>query len=374
MERSNDVVELLPEDIVFQILLLLPVKSLLRFKSVCKSWCSLIQSSRFVSQHRDNGSEESKNSVIVINPGNYHLFSLLYGNFQFEVSENLEYQYLEEKRNIRYGDIISCNGILCIQHRYWDISLWNPATRQLRLLPESKVPLPQLGQGHFIFHGFGFDNIRNDYKVVRFIFFSAASQIFNKLNQVEVYSLNTNSWTSFNCVLPIDFIYSDPRSPYLNGIYCWLGNFFENENEMFRIITFDFTSEVFGTIPLPNIQIDFPPVLAILRDKITIVHRVEFASQFDLYQIWVLNEYSVKESWTKLCTVGPFPMTQPIGFSKNGDLFFEKDLQQLCLCNLVTNELKNLPIVGLNGKFQVSVYKESLVSVQRERGIANVLA
>ncbi|GLT81369.1 hypothetical protein SLA2020_527580 [Shorea laevis] len=41
----------LPEDLVTQILLCLPVVSLLRFKSVCKSWYALITHQNFIRKH-----------------------------------------------------------------------------------------------------------------------------------------------------------------------------------------------------------------------------------------------------------------------------------------------------------------------------------
>ncbi|KAI3903336.1 hypothetical protein MKW98_031990, partial [Papaver atlanticum] len=42
---------ILPQDIIFQILIWLPVQSLLRFKSVCRSWYALIRSSHFIQRH-----------------------------------------------------------------------------------------------------------------------------------------------------------------------------------------------------------------------------------------------------------------------------------------------------------------------------------
>ncbi|PHT85412.1 hypothetical protein T459_07518 [Capsicum annuum] len=42
-----------PHDIIIEILLKLPAKSLLRFKGVCKSWRSLIEDSRFINLRHD---------------------------------------------------------------------------------------------------------------------------------------------------------------------------------------------------------------------------------------------------------------------------------------------------------------------------------
>ncbi|KAF9592264.1 hypothetical protein IFM89_013490 [Coptis chinensis] len=57
----------LPEDVVFCLLLCLPVASLLRFKSVCKSWRALIESSSFVNRHHFKD-DYNNYSLIVMNP------------------------------------------------------------------------------------------------------------------------------------------------------------------------------------------------------------------------------------------------------------------------------------------------------------------
>ncbi|KAK4737218.1 hypothetical protein R3W88_000915 [Solanum pinnatisectum] len=41
----------LPEDLVVDILLRLPLKTLARFKCVCKHWCAFIKSMNFIEKH-----------------------------------------------------------------------------------------------------------------------------------------------------------------------------------------------------------------------------------------------------------------------------------------------------------------------------------
>ncbi|KAL5769476.1 hypothetical protein ACOSP7_013630 [Xanthoceras sorbifolium] len=41
----------LPEDMIIEILSILPVKSLIRFRCVSKSWYALVKSSSFISKH-----------------------------------------------------------------------------------------------------------------------------------------------------------------------------------------------------------------------------------------------------------------------------------------------------------------------------------
>lgn len=49
--RSDDVVVFIPEDLVSRILMCLPVKSIVRFKSVCWDWHRTISSKSFISSH-----------------------------------------------------------------------------------------------------------------------------------------------------------------------------------------------------------------------------------------------------------------------------------------------------------------------------------
>ncbi|KAI3953284.1 hypothetical protein MKX01_042279 [Papaver californicum] len=51
----------LPEDVIFQTLIWLPLQSLLRFKSVCRSWYALIKSSHFIGHHTTT-TVDNKNS------------------------------------------------------------------------------------------------------------------------------------------------------------------------------------------------------------------------------------------------------------------------------------------------------------------------
>ncbi|KAI3943210.1 hypothetical protein MKX01_027508, partial [Papaver californicum] len=48
---ENTTLVLPPIDVIFQILIRLPIQSLLRFKSVCTSWYALIQSPHFIQSH-----------------------------------------------------------------------------------------------------------------------------------------------------------------------------------------------------------------------------------------------------------------------------------------------------------------------------------
>ena len=54
----------LPEEVMLEILLRLPVKSLLRFKSVCKHWLSLISDPNFAKLHFERSSTSHTHRIL----------------------------------------------------------------------------------------------------------------------------------------------------------------------------------------------------------------------------------------------------------------------------------------------------------------------
>ncbi|KAF9594152.1 hypothetical protein IFM89_028406 [Coptis chinensis] len=395
---------LLPEDVVFQILLCLPVVSLLQFKSVCKLWHSVIERPHFITQHFRRPQADN---LLVMDPTHafdnfiYDLnFSLLSGD-NLEVSQDVDLPLCFRERSggnhglaraIRFGSMsASCNGIVCLHHRPGsDVSLWNPAMRQSRVLPKSPVPFPQADGLINIFVGFVFDVKTIEYKVVRFYFTG-----YGLKRRVDVYNLSTDSWKTLDVCLPVDFIASDPKTPYRDGTYCWLGRNDYSENPSSMILSFDITNEVFDTIPLPDIYSSNPRcsipgyilVLAILQGKIACIEfrGVSLETESWNFEIWVLNEYGVKESWTKLCklrfgNIGSW--ADPIGCLDSQIIMLLRKkhcscdplkcycdrstmMTEMCLCNPVTQERKILPVhITDPYNLKVVVYKESLVSIK----------
>ncbi|KAF9599802.1 hypothetical protein IFM89_001748 [Coptis chinensis] len=370
----------LPEDVVSCILVLLPVTTLLRCKSVCKSLCSVIGSSNFIDKHLKFPPTSKNNcDLIVMIPVKsldtyFPEFSLLSGE-KFEVSTSMEIPgFLDNERNACWTHMVaSCNGVICLRHgASRHVSLWNPATRQFRILPELQTRLVRKHKKLNTFLGFGFDIKSNDYKVVKLMFMEYA--FTGQTNQVEVYSLSTDSWRIIDVVLPVSFIVSNPRTPYRDEIYCWLGKVESQENGSlvvsYLILSFNFNNEVFETMALPTTLMsnDGLMELAILRENLACINRVGCNTEGWHFEIWMMNEFGIKESWTKLHTVGPFPKSGQIGFSKKGEFLLLLNYKRLCLYDLFTQEEKNLgvgagPFSRVLKELKVVLYRESLVSI-----------
>ncbi|PHT68129.1 hypothetical protein T459_27616 [Capsicum annuum] len=100
---SNESLPKLPQELITAILVRLPVKSLLQFKSVSKEWFALISS--------------------------------------------------------------SVNGLIFYRIWFNSLVLWNPSTGKYKQLPDL-MPTQMVTTGYCFNYGFGYDEVHNDYKIV----------------------------------------------------------------------------------------------------------------------------------------------------------------------------------------------------------------
>ena len=134
---------LLLQEIIVEILLRLPVESLLRCKSVCKSWYSLISGQYFINSH----------VKLWTNRHRYERHQYGHPRLIFIVSHK---QRLSHKDS-RFRLISSCNGLFCIVDKD-TLTIYNPSTRIHKRLPFSGFL--------FVDYAFGYDDSTDDYKFV----------------------------------------------------------------------------------------------------------------------------------------------------------------------------------------------------------------
>lgn len=302
------------------------------------------------------------------------VFSLL-SDETFELSNTFDLPYFNEDQKVELEMVASCNGIICLHDkRYEDLSLWNPATKDLKVLPEYRIPSPPGLVLKLSNVGFGFDCKTNDYKVVRINSYMDENG-HQKIHQTEIYSLNSDGWKTIDAVIPVSHIMPHARpKAYLNGIYYWWAKYNVNNEIM---LLFDGSNEVFQTKPLPNVcrlstYAEYLKSFAVLNEYIVLIlfPRIEVKS----FEFWLLKE----ESWTKLYTIGPISRyALPLGFSKDGKVLLERDAMvqpqnnnsflkihvELILCDPVTNQIKNLHVEGEPRSLEVLAYEGTCVSI-----------
>lgn len=110
---------ILPAELVTEILLRLPVKSLLKFRSVLKSWLAVISSSKFIDTHigiSANNKDNNRHRLILTSDQPKHslkdcyVSSLLYDS----VTETLdpEFPWVSTRNSIRF--VGSVNELICL--------------------------------------------------------------------------------------------------------------------------------------------------------------------------------------------------------------------------------------------------------------------
>nr|XP_016451258.1 PREDICTED: F-box protein CPR30-like [Nicotiana tabacum] len=172
----HGILKKLPEDVFILILLKLPVKSLIRFKCISKTWYILMQSSTFINLHL-NHAINAKDEFIVFklsfqeDPFQHKtILSFLFGDddddYLTPVSPDLDVPYLTSTFSSNYDQLIGpCQGLIALINIV-DTVLFNPATRNYRLVPPCPFPVPKGFRRYVDGIGFGFDSLANEYKIV----------------------------------------------------------------------------------------------------------------------------------------------------------------------------------------------------------------
>ncbi|XP_059438748.1 F-box/kelch-repeat protein At3g23880-like [Corylus avellana] len=375
----------LPQDLVEQILVWLPVVSLLRLKCVCKSWYALITHKNFITKQILHNKNNSNTHLLLKTldkiTKDYAVSTLSYETLQVSLTQPLPPPYFEIDKKIvpqphfkvEILVVGSCNGVVCLHDNCGlSIVLWNPATRETKVVPESN--LLSCPAGHPVYFngiGFGFDAKTNDYKIINLrrtmpdptISHSRIQCIF----QSEVYSLSADSWRKVDSDPCFSESFRGSRT-YINGMVSWEAYCHDWEG----VLSFDVSDEVFLKTWLPDDVIGNPlrhifELNELIAMAVTIID--EEWSEF-CFDIWLMHEVGVKDSWTKLFTVGPFTeIERPLGVWKNDTqtMFFEHFEGQPVLYDSSTKEITNLQIgheVTRCLHLQLVTYMETLVSVK----------
>ncbi|KAL0006017.1 hypothetical protein SO802_013578 [Lithocarpus litseifolius] len=374
--------EVLPEDLVIQILLWLPVVSLLRFKCVCKSWCALINGQNFINKHllhNQTTSNKNRNTRFLLiqrqKSSNDHVFSKLqYESLEILSTQAAPSQYFGIPNHVAINIVSSINGLVCLDLnvRGLDIVLWNPATNETKIVPKSGISYPQ-GRALSRDIGFGFDFKTNDYKVVNLleIYDPDPELYFYEINffyAAEVYCLSTGSWRTVSTSAPGYFIDCSYYRTYTKGMYSWSASIGDYPDFFPGILSFDMSNEVFLTTTLPDGDLEDPNgtwrIFFVLNELVSLVTFGKDRERSEnCFYIWSLLEFGVKESWTKLFTIGPLMgIEKPLGFWKNESLFLRNNEGQLLLYDPSAQKITNLQVDGR--PMQMITNVESLISLK----------
>ncbi|XP_073120254.1 F-box/kelch-repeat protein At3g23880-like [Henckelia pumila] len=374
----------LPIGLLIQVLILLPVKSLLKFKCVSKSWRDLITSPLFI--HMQLKSDRKRSVLLLKNIPFTFSTSPSEGvpEFSFHdpnhpeslVSPNLSFPLLNDDLNdLLYNQSIvpiqgPCNGLICVSLR--NVVLFcNPALRELKFLPPLIFANNFTGQP--LGYGFGFDQISGVYKVVHIwehrLLGSFVPSFQIDLNEIRVglYDSASKSWKQIDAKVP--YISHPPSvGVFINGMIHWNADTAVGKHPC--ILCFDVTSETFRQIEF-NDSFFFPAndrnrclmeldgcMAMVLWDSTSI----PYEDPMNDVEIWVMKEYGVVESWTKHFAIYACGISSPVCFVKNELLLLQIFDGQVEAYTIPGKKCKNFPFRGLFNSGVV--YEESLISLK----------
>ena len=329
------------EDLLEQILCRLTVRQLLQLRCASKLWCSLLAKNSFCTEHY-----QYQFAKLIKEKRNIPLFSDdPFGPEFYLITKDLEniVQCLtpdvrqdsapyfssdpELFSSLLCSDLV--NGIVLFHMHAERLALWNPATREFRVVPHPRLDKPDNVTvierfGRFL--GMGFDPKSYDFRIVRETDWTVGDETNWKRNFIcEMYSLKANCWKSCEFPWPslhMNRIFADG---YFNGVHYWPANIGPSDSEFrFVLLSFDFTTEMFKLVePPPPINADVNNESVRKWEEYDVGKYMEFlaitvtrkSSQDDArhFDLWIAREFDVDDgngvpsSWQHLFTVGPVP-------------------------------------------------------------------
>ncbi|XP_076891845.1 F-box/kelch-repeat protein At3g06240-like isoform X2 [Bidens hawaiensis] len=339
-------------DIAVEILLRLPVESVLRCKSISKSWYSLISDPQFVKSHLAISTTNNVHHRLIFSTANRkkletcNLDDVLYDNSINAV----ELDHPSEHPSKDVWIVGSCNGLVFIA-MYKALFIWNPSTRRSNRLPPSGCCKMQLGL--YVVYGFGYQESTDDYKLVELY-----GEIKDRETLVSIYSLKSGKWKEIG-VYPHVFSFFE-FCKFSNGAIHWIA---VKDIGPRIIVSLDLEKETYGEVLQPVYdEGDKDLRLGSLNEWLCVLCEYR-GIRTDL---WVMKVYGVKDSWTKLVSMQYLNvprrdrLLRPLCMPNDGKFLLHFGWRKLIVYDSKNNSYSK--IKNLDKCFGACTFVESLVS------------
>ncbi|KAL8064665.1 hypothetical protein ABFX02_01G106000 [Erythranthe guttata] len=361
----------IPSDLLKEILRRVTGEPLLRFRTVCKEWRRIIDDPSFVRIHAHT--QISSNTLLIKNSTtNTLLYSLNLDTLNHnESKQTIEVTAVKPFSRSGATDVPnlpapSCHGLILNSH-YYEINkawvVWNPLTREFHELSQFKTKPG--AESSLACLGIGYDCASHDFKVVR-IDQMRSTNSTTTVHQTSIYSLKMNCWRIVkDC--PYDFPGHRRPGIFLNGALHWV---LEN-----KIVVLVLGTEDYRELPMPA----NPPLPTKAEESVVpslkALGGFLFMSYYccerypleggQLVEGWVMNDYGVEKSWTKLFSFTEHflldvDVLTPIAYIKSKGLVILQNFDHFLLFDIQSNSAKMVTISGLPSNFYCQIMPQSL--------------
>ncbi|GJY44859.1 F-box associated domain containing protein [Tanacetum coccineum] len=270
----------LPKDVLFDILLRVPVRTIASCRCVCKTWRKLVSHSSFVNSHLSISRPQAclmvhhRSRFDIKKSRTLKLVELSIDNAIGHDPSCIEFELGMVKRSSNTEHIFtpvgSVNGLICLL--VYDpididkqIYICNPITNDYTIIPK------HYSSNEKVRYGFGV-SIAGEYKVIRVLW-----KYLKDLTEIEVYTLGTDQWRNLGRVPNYVSAIIDETLPGLawNGRVHWLYHDI--------IYAFDLDNETFLQIPTPSgEEWKIFPFLGVLKGCLSLFARSQSYDNFSV--------------------------------------------------------------------------------------------
>ncbi|KAK4479487.1 hypothetical protein RD792_015001, partial [Penstemon davidsonii] len=251
-----------PPELFPDILSRMPVESLLRFRSVCKSWRRIIDNPSFIKMHLHRQIEGGE--LVLRNYFGTRLYTLSSDSLSCckSCTNTIWAEPLKSLKLVGVARIpilpvsSSCHGLILFSHRKYKQkkiwALWNPYTRESLELPpfddaSYRIIVPS--------SGVGYDCISDDYKVVRLARFDDPMNSRVRLLETLVYSLKSDCWRRIKYFPDCFFPELGQTGVFVHGALHWMTDSWRHMEILGvpqGIIAFDLGTENYRMFQFPS--------------------------------------------------------------------------------------------------------------------------
>uniref|UniRef100_A0A162AMU1 F-box domain-containing protein n=1 Tax=Daucus carota subsp. sativus TaxID=79200 RepID=A0A162AMU1_DAUCS len=373
----------LPLETVFDILLKLPVKSIIRSTLVNKTWHSIITNPNFISAHIQRSRSCCDESAMLLVPftGSLENYCSLVSTDTSSLIQKYEIPFTRRSLEPFYA---SLHGLVLFSSRS-ELYLWNPSLRTHRALVTSN-PFDKRSyrrSTRILLAGLGFHKPTNDYRVV--MAFSGVDEKGKVYEEVApragIYSLREHAWKELKNSKVPRLIREDET--YVDGRFYWLGTMllpetydgwylnslpYRPDPEQLRILSFNFDTEEFGELlKLPDEvsscvgQATEFRLMEFEGSLCVCVSDIKYDSGGQLFYIWSMRSENGVISWSlRFRFLLKVRAARPLNITKSGSLIIESfgDYSNWSTRILISRNLKSMHDRDI-GIFKFEEYAEN---------------